>query len=147
MTVWVVRAGRYGEREETALEQGLCFIGWGEMPDLTGMKSRNAVEQKLSELYPDRKEGTLKNHAIQIWSFLSNINKGDIIALPLKNRPAIAFGKALDEYIYMPNNPEDMRHAKKVKWIGEPILRSRLDQDLKYSFGASQTVFSYITAQ
>lgn len=142
MTIWVVRAGRYGEREDQALEEGLCFIGWGEMPDLNSFKSRDDVQKKLAEIYPDRKEGTHKNHAIQIWTFLDSIKKGDIIALPLKNRPAIAFGEATDDYIYLPENPEDARHAKKVKWIGEPILRSRFDQDLKYSFGASQTVFS-----
>ncbi len=142
MTIYVVRAGKYGETEDQALEEGLCFIGWGNMPDLNSFESRNEIQSKLAEICPDQKEGTRKSHAIQIWTFLDCIKKGDIIALPLKNRPAIAFGEATDDYVYFPENAESARHAKKVKWIGEPILRSRFDQDLKYSFGASQTVFS-----
>lgn len=143
MTVWVVRAGRNGEREEKALSENLCFIGWGHMPDLASFKNKDEIRQKLDEVYPDAKSGRILNHAGQLFNFLKGIKKGDIIALPLKNRPAIAFGEIIeDKYIYSPDNPQDARHSRAVKWIGEPILRSRLDQDLIYSFGASQTVFT-----
>ena len=32
MALWLVRAGRHGERENMALENGLAFIGWEELP-------------------------------------------------------------------------------------------------------------------
>ena len=31
MSVWLVRAGRYGEGEYLALEKGLAVISWGEL--------------------------------------------------------------------------------------------------------------------
>ena len=35
MTMWLVRAGKAGEREKLALETGSAIIGWEELPDLT----------------------------------------------------------------------------------------------------------------
>lgn len=142
MTVWVVRAGRYGEREEQALEGDFCVVGWGAIPDLTKYTDKAALRAAIENSYPDSSPGWLHTSATQLWSFVKKIKKGDIIALPLKNRPAIAFGEATGEYIYQPDNPEDLRHMHRVRWIKEPVLRKRLDQDLRYSFGASQTVFS-----
>ena len=33
MTVWVVRAGRDGQREEFALDNNMVLIGWDELSD------------------------------------------------------------------------------------------------------------------
>lgn len=142
MTIWVVRAGRYGEREDQALEEGYSFIGWNEVTDLSQFKSKDAIKEQLEKIYPDSQPGRIMNHAGQIWTFFKVIQKGDIIAMPLKNRPAIAFGEVTGDYLYKPDNPEDAKHCRPVKWLGEPILRSRFDQDLKYSFGGAMTVFS-----
>jgi restriction system protein len=142
MTIWVVRAGRYGEREDQALEEGYSFIGWSDVTDLSGFQSKEAVRERLEEAHPDEKPARIMNHAGQIWTFYKVIQKGDIIALPLKNRPAIAFGEVTGDYEYRPENPEDAKHCRPVKWLGEPILRSRFDEDLRYSFGGAMTVFS-----
>lgn len=144
MTVWVARAGKYGERENLALEDGRAFIGWGELGDLTKLTSREDIQKLLEETYPDMKLGTVKNHAGQIFNFQKSLEIGDIFALPLKTRPAIAFGKVAGEYEYLADNPEDARHSRKIDWIGEPIPRSAFDQDILYSFGSALTVFRVI---
>jgi len=33
---WVIRSGRYGERDQWALDNGVSGGGWKEVPDLTG---------------------------------------------------------------------------------------------------------------
>ena len=33
MSVWPVRAGRFGENEAKALDEGIATIGWGGLPD------------------------------------------------------------------------------------------------------------------
>jgi restriction system protein len=38
--LWLVRAGRNGEQEDLALDQGLALIGWRQIPDLDGIGSR-----------------------------------------------------------------------------------------------------------
>lgn len=35
MTVWLARAGKYGEDEATALEKEMAIIWWGDMPDVS----------------------------------------------------------------------------------------------------------------
>ena len=42
MALWLVRAGKYGERENLALEEGLVVIGWDEIANLT-----NPIEARL----------------------------------------------------------------------------------------------------
>ena len=39
MSIWLVRAGRYGEREKRALDHGIVGIGWEELPNLSKIKS------------------------------------------------------------------------------------------------------------
>ena len=144
MTVWVARAGKNGERENLALEEGRAFIGSGELGDLSKLSTREDIQKLLEETYPDRKIGTVKNNAGQIFNFQKSMQIGDLFALPLKTRPAIAFGKAAGEYEYLAENPEDARHSRKIDWIGEPIRRSAFDQDILYSFGSALTVFRVI---
>jgi restriction system protein len=141
MTIWLVRAGRYGEREEKALEEGYSFIGWNEVPDLRTFKTKDKLKSILEQIYADAKPGRINNFAGQIWTFFKVIKQGDIVALPLKNRPSIAFGEVTGDYEYKAENPEDARHCRPVRWLDEPILRSRFDEHLKYSFGGAMTVF------
>lgn len=144
MTVWVARAGKYGERENLALEEGRAFIGWGELGDLSQLNTREEVLAYVVEMYPDMKPGTARNNAGQVFNFLRSFEMGDIFALPLKTRPAIAFGKVAGNYEFIADNPEDARHSRRIDWIGEPIPRSAFDQDILYSFGSALTVFRVI---
>ena len=142
MTIWVVRAGKYGERENQALSDGRAFIGWGELGDLSGINSREDIEELLRQSDPDKKEKTIHNHASQILNFVKKIEIGDLFALPLKKQRAIAFGKFVSDYEYLPNYPYDARHSRRVEWIGEPILRNSFEQDLLNSLGSAMTVFT-----
>ena len=85
MKVWMVRAGKYGEREELALENGLAVIGWDELPDLSKDKSREAIRELLEESNPAASAGRVTNHAGQLFTFVNRIEEGDLVALPRKN--------------------------------------------------------------
>ncbi len=61
MTLWLVRAGRNGEQEELALDQGLAVIGWDQIPDLSGMGSRDELRDLYVELEPDQRINSIKN--------------------------------------------------------------------------------------
>jgi restriction system protein len=139
MTLWLVRAGRYGEREDFALENNLAVIGWDNLPDLANLKKREDLSDLLAAEYPDEKKKTRMNWESQIWPFVNGMDKGDLVAMPLKHRAIVVFGKVSGEYIYEPNNPGGFRHTRPVKWYKE-IPRNQIDQDLLYSFGAAMTV-------
>ena len=46
MTLWMVRAGRYGEQEDVALKEDLVVIGWNELPDLSNIKTKDSKRSK-----------------------------------------------------------------------------------------------------
>ncbi len=135
MSLWQVRAGRYGEDESTALDKGLAIIGWIDMPDIAGIKSFEEMKAKHTEVYPDKSLKANINNAAQLWAFVSKIQKGDLIVLPLKTRTAVAIGKVVGDYKYAKG-----RHTRKVEWIKDEIPRSSFGQDLLYSFGAFMTI-------
>lgn len=140
MAVWLVRAGRSGEREDFALENGLAVIGWDGLPDLSGVSSREEIEELLRARHSEAKPKALTNWASQVWTFVGKIQPGDLIVLPLKRRSAIAIGRAAGGYEHRPDNPPGARHVWPVEWLRDDLPRTAFDQDLLYSLGAFLTV-------
>jgi len=135
MALWLIRAGKHGEDETAALDRGLAIIGWHEVPDLSSVQSYEEMKRRCSEVYPDMSPKAVMNNAAQLWSFAKRIEKGDLVALPLKTRSTIAIGKIVGDYQCL-----EGRHVRKVKWIKEDIPRNAFGQDLLYSMGAFMTV-------
>lgn len=140
MAVWLVRAGRHGEREELALEKGLCVAGWEEIDDLAPIKSKQALEKKVRTTYSDAGDRRISSWTGQLWTFRDRISKGDLVVLPLKRRSAIAIGRITGDYRYRPELPADARHTRTTEWLVTDLPRTKVDQDLLYSLGSLLTV-------
>ncbi len=138
MTLWLVRAGQYGEQEQTAIEQNIVTIGWNDLPDMSRIKRREELSELYFRVYPDAKKMEAANHIGQIWRFIHEIHHNDLVALPLKTQSSIALGKIVGNYEYkeLTNN---VKHIRKVKWL-KILPRSSFDQDILYSMGAFMTV-------
>jgi restriction system protein len=139
MAVWLVRAGSGGERENYALEKSVALIGWEDLGDLRKVLDREGLLTLLGKTYPDVKPRARANWRSQIWPFAKIIRQGDLIALPLKHRPVVAFGIVTASYQFVSDAPNDGKHQIPVKWIKE-IPRNEISQDLLYSLGAFMTV-------
>lgn len=139
MTLWLVRAGENGEREQTALEKKLAIVGWDRLPDLSVVKKRELLTELLETQYPDKKKNTLTNWESQLWPFVSSMQIGDLVAMPSKTRSIIHFGNVTGDYKYEPGNPPGFRHTRPVYWEYE-IPRNQIEQDLLYSLGAFMAV-------
>lgn len=140
MRAWLVRAGRYGEREGLALDQGLAVIGWDALPDLSDLQTRESLMEVLQAAYPDDSHKRLLNWQAQLWAFLKSISPGDLVALPLKGSPAVAIGRVTGDYTYRMDLPSDARHTRPVEWLTKDLPRTAISQDLLYSLGAFLTV-------
>ncbi len=140
VTLWMVRAGRHGEGENDALATSVVGIGWPELGDITQVSSSGEIRALLNATYPDAKPSTLANWAGQIDAFRFRMRVGDLVALPLKSAPAVAFGRLTGGYQYAADAVEAMRHQRSVEWISDGIPRDVIDQDLLYSLGAFLTV-------
>jgi restriction system protein len=138
MTLWMVRSGRYGERENLCLDKNLAIIGWEEVPDLSRFRERRELAQALESTYPEEKGKTLTNWESQLWPFANAMAVGDLVAMPLKHRAAIALGTVAGDYRYRTDIGE-ARHTRPIEWTKE-IPRAAFAQDLLYSFGSIMTV-------
>jgi restriction system protein len=140
MALWLVRCGSRGEGESFALTHNVVGIGWPELGDLSAVRSLDGIKQRLIEAFPDDKPSKISNWAGQIDAFTHRIKQGDLVALPLKTAPAVAFGRVTGGYSFDPEAPDQVRHQRSVQWIREDVPRSEIDQDLLYSLGAFMTV-------
>jgi len=139
MSLWLVRAGRYGEREDFAVSNNVAVVGWDEVPDLRLYTSKDALAQSLNEIYPGEKQRKLKHWEGMLWRFSHELARGNIVALPLKAKPAVIIGEVTGEYEYNDQNPDGAKHFIPVHWLKE-IPRKEIDNDLRYSFGSLLTV-------
>lgn len=140
--VWLTRAGRYGEDEDTALSQGRAIIGFQNVGDLTAFKGVEdlAAEMQKVDSKSRNNEHRALNYARQLWTFRSAIQPDDTAVLPLKLRSGqIALGVVAGPYQFVKINNE-FRHTRKVNWVKPDVARSVFKQDLLYSFGAFMTV-------
>ncbi len=139
MSVWLVRAGRSGEREAFALERNVSTIGWTEMPDLSTFHDPDEMRRSFSERYPAESANTLANWTGQCWRFAKEISMGDVIAMPLKSRPSVQFGNVTGPYKYERDFPPGTEHTHAVTWTRE-VPPAQIDQDLLFSLGSTMTV-------
>lgn len=140
MALWVVRCGGDGSFEQEALSENIVGIGWGKLGDLSKILNREEVQELYARTYSDESIKSQQNQVAQVFAFRSRIAKGDLVALPLKNSPSIAFGRIRGEYKFAPDAHGFVKHQRSVEWIKE-VPRSSMDQDLLFSFGAFLTVF------
>lgn len=138
MALWLVRAGRYGEQEQGALNYNVVTIGWNELPSLSNIREKEQLEDLYSKTYPNETKYQKINRVGQIWSFLTKITKGELVALPLKTQSAIAIGEIIGDYEYKKYD-HNIMHTRSVKWK-MTIPRSEFDQDILFSLGAFLTI-------
>ncbi|WP_306232861.1 restriction endonuclease [Agrococcus beijingensis] len=144
MTAWVVRAGKHGENEQHNLQRGRVTVGWADTGELSRCRSREDVRARLEVIWPGMTQKQLGNFTGQLWAFRDMIQPGDLMLLPLKTKPGyIQFGRVTGDYAFDATEPEPTRrHFRPVEWLGEPVARAVIDEDLLLILGAYLTVFS-----
>lgn len=140
MTVWVIRAGRVGERDAWCLQHGHAGGGWNEIPSLTDANSREAVRQIVAASQPDDTIGKLNNNTGQLWG-LKSVGPNDIVIMPMKTTKTLAIGRATSGYQYLDDPDPSRRHVINVDWVRDDVPRSAVKDDLLYTLGAIMTIF------
>ena len=138
MTFWLVRAGKHGEQEDGILENNVVAIGWNALPDLSNITTKEELEKIYLETHGPQKKMHVSNVCSQILGFLKKINKGDLVALPLKRKSGIAIGEITGDYEFKEIQP-NIKHIRKVNWF-KTFPRSSFDKDILFSLGAFLTV-------
>ena len=137
--LWVVRGGKEGKFELTAIERNKMALGWEKVEDMGGFKDKAAVLECLREAYPDIKAGTLNTWASELHVFANEIREGDIVVMPCKGKDHVFIGRVDGEYSF--GSDPEFRHLRSVKWNKNQVSRDVFKQDLRKSFNAPPTVY------
>ena len=119
MAAWVIRGGRYAEREDEALENGFLTIGFGIIKSLDNVQTPDEVAGCL-DLSGNETNQQLASRVSQVWAFKDGIKMGDTVAMPRKGQSVLAVGRITGEYTYRPEQPE-FSHARAVEWINQEV--------------------------
>ncbi|SHK26466.1 restriction system protein [Roseomonas rosea] len=136
--LWLVRAGKNGERETAAISQSVLAPGFIEVADLTPAKDRDAVLVKITEALPSEGLNTRKNFAAQLNQFRNTIAIGDLVVMPRKLTPGVAIGRVTGPYAY--SDDPALRHVRSIEWKRVDLPRTAIKQDLRFSLGAFMTI-------
>ena len=137
--VYVARAGKHGEDEDLALEEGLAIIGFRDVPSLEGAAGYKAVAKFVDSALPDAKPKARINFSRQLSTFALTMREGDFVVLPRKLTSQIAIGRVTGPYGHISVHDE-FRHTRPVAWSRPDVPRATFRQDLLYSFGSAMTV-------
>lgn len=141
MSMWLCRAGKFGENENKFLEEGRIYCTWDNLQvSISDFSNRQMLQNYFIEINPDTKANTAKNWAAQVWPFAHEMKIGEIVVLPSKIKPVIHFGKIVGEYEFIPENINPYYHSRKVEWYATDIPRNTFEQDILFSFGAFMTI-------
>jgi restriction system protein len=136
--LWIVRAGKQGERELAAIEQNSLFPGFLEVRDLRKYPDREAIAEHLKGVMPDAGQGRIRNFSAQLNQFAHTIQKGDLVVMPRKLTNGVAIGEIAGDYEY--DADSQYKHSRSVQWRDESVPRDVFKQDLRHSFGAFMTI-------
>lgn len=138
---WLVRGGEEGERERRDLAEGVAFLGWDELGDITGCDTREGIRLALEKAYPDSPVNVIANWTGQLWRFTNQIAVGDHIVMPLHTNPGhVAIGNVTGGYEYRGTEPVGFRHTRAVQWLRKDIPRDSFRPDLRASITSLLTV-------
>lgn len=137
---WLARSGRYGERDDWALENGVTPGGFDTVPNLSGCRSLDDVRVLVAAAEPDASPNAVGNFAAQLWALAGRMAVGDYVVLPRKSTSQIAIGRITGAYEYRAEEDDaEKRHVRPVEWLRTDVPRSQVKQDLLYSLGAFST--------
>jgi restriction system protein len=131
------RAGRQGEWEQNFLNDHRVYLQWEEIDqDLSSISDKGALRVLLQQTYPKAPTGRIASYLGQIWIFVKTMQPGDWVGLPSKVKRVIHFGEIKGPYEFDAKQQDPrLRHFRSVKWFAPDILRSKIPQDILYSFG------------
>ena len=140
MAVWVVRGGKYGERESKALVDNVLTIGWNNLDDLTNVETKEQVREVIQSANPHFTQFQLGKYAGEVWAFIDTLKAGDLVVMPRKGQPTFAVGEISGDYKYYESDLE-MPHGRGVSWINQEIPKNDLEEDLKGAFYTVSMLF------
>ncbi len=138
-TAWLIRAGSNADRYDYCVENGLIGVGFGHLPDLSEVSSRDGIAELVRAESPEASDGQVDDRARQLWDFRSRVRFGDLVVMPGENSSQFALGTVTQEYWHDDRDPH-WPHFVSVDWkLTDMHPRARPDL-LRYLSRRSPTI-------
>ncbi len=140
-TIWGIHAGKTGDATSLFLKQNCVALGWHSIGDLSKLSpTRDAYKEAVAKAYPHKKPGAIPNNAGQLFRFVHEVKKGDLVVFPNKSTRKIHIGRITGNYTYSPKPEPGYPNLRKVEWLKE-IDRKQFSQGALYEFGSAMSLF------
>lgn len=137
--------GIHIKKENDALSEDrphIC-IGWSGMGDLTSIDTKEQLDAKHQEVYPELNVRSKGQNVGQIWRFIKEMSVGDYIVFA--DGDMCHIGCITSDYYFdtnaYPNQSDDYLNVRDVKWLKTNIKRSELSQSFHQSLMTAMSVW------
>ncbi|KAB2969328.1 MAG: restriction endonuclease [Thermoanaerobaculia bacterium] len=138
---WGIHAGKTGDAESLFMKKRVVALGWRQMGDLSRLKSnREAFKKAFAEAILDAKPGAVATSAGQMYRFLYELKREDLVLYSSKRDRHIHYARVTGEYAYSPEPESTYPHHREVEWIAK-FPRTRFSQGALYEIGSALSFF------
>lgn len=139
MNVWGIHMGE--KVGSSPVDDNYVAIGWKRLGNLSSYSiSREKLKQALANTYPDIKKGAIPQNAGVLFRFVNEMQQGDIVIYPSKDR-MVHVGRIASDYHYVEQDKHDYPNHRQVEWLGS-FSRSDFSQSALNEIGSALTFFS-----
>jgi restriction system protein len=138
--MWMVRAGEGGYLFEDFKTRSIVSIGWNEVGDMSGLKSREQFTKAVEKAYPDARKMQVAVSAGQAFRFVREMKPGDRILTYDTAGRSYLVGEVTGDYRYLPSPEHPFPQVRSVNWEGS-VARDALTVSTRNSLGAIATLF------
>jgi len=114
-TIWGIHAGK--SQDELFRSKNLIAINWSKMGDLSSLKEMQAIKSKYSQKYSTAKVKTIRGVCEQIYNFVNEISKGDLVVYLSPKSEDVKIGEIVGVYEYNTEISQRYPNQRKVKWL------------------------------
>jgi len=140
-TLWGMHAGKYGDADSLFFKHNVVALGWDKLGDLSRLSpDRESFKQQVLHAYPNKKPGAVANNAGQLYRFIHEMKKGDLIAYPAKKERMIHIGRITSDYIFNNSKEPKYPHHRAVEWL-KKAPRTNFSQGALYEVGSAISFF------
>lgn len=138
--LWGIHGGKTGDADSLFKAGSVVALGWDEVGDLTALTAdRESFKAAVAAAYPGKKPGAIPVDAGQLFRFIHEVKKNDLVAYPSKHDRMIHVGEIVGDYAYAADGPS-YHHRRPVRWLAA-VPRTRFSQGALYEIGSAMSFF------
>ena len=142
VNLWGIHAGKTGDAERLFFTHDCVAIGWPEIGDLSKLAAdRDAFKAAVALAFPNHKPGAIPNNAGQLFRFVHELKRADIIVYPSKRDRLVHLGRINGDYVYDPKTEPAYPNTREVTWTRQ-VPRSHFTQGALYEIGSAMSLFA-----